>query len=101
MESIDEFYAAINYKDGINRDEAKLIAKKYLTESKYSGQFQVWGPIITGAENYWIVSFLYKSLETYEQILDVYVDTLTGQVKDTKVRHKDTPVTASDFGSRF
>ena len=60
LDSLDEYYAGINYEDGINRDEAKLIAKKYLVESSYEGQFQVWGPIVTGEENDWVVSFLYK-----------------------------------------
>ena len=101
MESLDGFYQDINYKDGIDRDEAKLIAKQYLVDSKYSGDFQVWGPMVAGEKNNWVVSFLYKSLDAYEQILDVYVDTLTGEVKDAKIRRKSTPAVTYDSNGKF
>ena len=92
VESLDRCYSEINWKDGINRNEAALIAKKWLIESKYEGDFQVIGPVSTGFEHYWQISFLYKSLNYYEDVLDVYVDTLTGEVKQTDIRHQGTPV---------
>ena len=91
VESVDRYYSEINWKDGINRNEAALIAKKWLIESKYEGDFQVIGPVTTGFDHYWQVTFLYKSLNYYENVLDVYVDVLTGEVKETEIRHRGTP----------
>ena len=91
MESLDHYYARINWKDGISRDEAALIAKKYLVESKYAGDFQILAPVTIGYENLWRVSFLYKSLDYYEKVLGVYVDTMTGEVKSADIRDNATP----------
>lgn len=96
LDSIDEFYGQINWNDGINRNEAALIAKKWLLESQYAGDFQVIAPVSTGYENYWQVSFLYKSLNYYEKVLDVYVDTLSGEVQKTEIRHRATPEITRD-----
>src|SRR2546430_2480808 len=90
-ESLEQHYAEINRADGINRDEAALIAKKWLVESKYEGDFQVIGPVTTTYEQYWQITFLYKSLDYYEKVLDVYVDKTTGEVKGSDIRQKDTP----------
>lgn len=95
-ESLDYYYEKINRSDGISRDEAALIAKKWLIESKYEGDFQFIGPVTTGYDHYWQVSFLYKSLDYYEKVLDVYVDTLTGEVKDSQIRSKETPALTKD-----
>jgi|CXWL01.1.fsa_nt_gi hypothetical protein len=96
VESLDRFYDEINWKDGVNRNEAALIAKKWLMESKYEGAFQMIAPVSTGYDNYWQISFLYKSLDYYEKVLDVYVDTLTGEVKGSEIRHRGTPNVAKD-----
>jgi hypothetical protein len=90
-ESLDQYYAQINRADGINRNEAALIAKKWLIDSKYEGDFQIIGPVVTGHDELWQVTFLYKSLDYYEKVLDVYVDTLSGEVKSSEIRSKDTP----------
>jgi hypothetical protein len=90
-ESLEQFSAKINTADGINRDEAALIAKQWLVDSKYEGDFQVIAPVVTGYEHYWQVTFLYKSLDYYEKVLDVFVDTLNGEVKGTDIRTKGTP----------
>ena len=95
-ESIEQYYAQINWKDGISRNEAALIAKKYLTESKYAGDFQILAPVTTGYENLWRVSFLYKNIDYYEKVLDVYVDTATGEVKTTEIRDNTTPAVTKD-----
>jgi len=100
-ESLDQYYAEINREDGINRNEAAVIAKQWLIDSKYEGDFQVIGPVATGHDNYWQVTFLYKSLNYYEQVLDVYVDTLNGEVKGSAVRQKDTPVVTKDPWDAF
>lgn len=89
-ESLDEFSAKINKADGINWDEAKLIAKQYLVDSKYSGDYRVFAPVAFSDGDTWRVSFIYKTLDTYEQYLDVYVDKKTGDIRDVRVRHKDT-----------
>lgn len=91
VETLDRYYDEINWQDGINRNEAAVIAKKWLMESKYEGDFQMIAPVSTGHDNYWQVSFLYKSLNYYEKVLDVYVDTLTGEVKEANIRHSGTP----------
>ena len=96
VETLDRFYDEINWKDGINRNEAAVIAKKWLLESKYEGDFQIIAPVSTGYDNYWQVTFLYKSLDYYEQVLDVYVDTLTGEVKGSEIRHRETPSLTKD-----
>lgn len=98
-ESLDYYYEKINRQDGISRDEAALIAKKWLVESKYEGAFQVIGPVTTGYEHYWQVTFLYKSLDYYEKVLDVYVDTLSGEVTETHIRDKETPVITKDVNA--
>jgi hypothetical protein len=90
-ESLDQYYSEIDLKDGVNRNEAALIAKKWLTESKYEGDFQVIGPVVTTYEHFWQVSFLYKSLDYYEKVLDIYIDTATGEVKGSNIRPKGTP----------
>ncbi len=100
-ESLDAYYAKINRADGISRDEAALIAKKWLIESKYEGDFQVIGPVATAYDKYWQVTFLYKSLAYYENVLDVYVDTQTGEVKRNEIRQKDTPAVTKDFRDSF
>ena len=96
MESLDGFYEEIKWDDGISRNEAALIAKKWLVESEYAGEFQVWGPKVQGAGNLWQVTFLYKSLKTYEKVLDVYVDTTSGEVKETSVHEKLKPTMWAD-----
>ncbi|GEM_PF-4461395 len=101
MESLDHYYAEINWKDGISRNEAALIAKKYLVESKYAGDFQILAPVTIGYENFWRVSFLYKSLDYYEKVLDVYVDTMTGEVKNTDIRDNATPAITKDPWNGF
>ena len=90
-ESIDQFYNEITWDDGISRNEAAVIAKKYLVESEYAGDFQVFGPKVQGVDNAWQVSFLYKSLKTYEKILNVYVDTKSGEVVEAKIQEKLKP----------
>ena len=100
-ESLDHYYAKINWKDGISRDEAALIAKKYLTESKYAGDFQILAPVTIGYENLWRVSFLYKNVDYYEKVLDVYVDTATGEVKSTDIRDNATPAVTKDSWDVF
>jgi hypothetical protein len=100
-ESLNQHYDEINRADGINRNEAALIAKKWLTESKYEGDFQIIGPVVTGRDNLWQVTFLYKSLDYYEKVLDVYVDTLTGDVKTSELRQKDTPPITKDPWDSF
>lgn len=91
VESLDYYYQKINWKDGVSRDEAALIAKKWLVESKYEGDFQVIGPVSTRHEDLWQITFLYKSLDYYEQVLDVFVDPVSGEVKGTAIRHRSTP----------
>ena len=91
MESIDQYYDQINWNDGISRDEAAIIAKKYLVESKYAGDFQVLGPKSQMIDNFWQISFLYKSLNNYEKVLNVYVDVKSGEVVDTKIVENPTP----------
>ena len=100
-ESIDDFYTKINWKDGISRDEAAVIAKKYLVDSKYEGDFQVMGPVAIGFDHYWRVSFLYKSLDYYEKTLDIDVDTLSGEVKKVKIRDRKTPPVVKDLMNNF
>ena len=95
-ESLDHYYAQIKWEDGISRDESALIAKKYLTESKYAGDFQILAPVTIGYENLWRVSFLYKSMDYYEKVLDVYVDTMTGEVKSTDIRDNATPAVTKE-----
>lgn len=95
-ESLDHYYAEIKWEDGISRDEAAVIAKKYLVESKYAGDFQVLGPVTIGYDNLWRVSFLYKSMDYYEKVLDVYVDTMSGEVKSTDIRDNATPAVTKE-----
>ena len=101
QESLDHYYQQINRKDGVSRNEAALIAKQWLVDSKYEGDFQVIGPVATGYEHYWQVTFLYKSLDYYEKVLDVFVDTLTGEVKSSQIRQKDTPAITKDPWDSF
>jgi hypothetical protein len=91
MESLDNFHDQIIWEDGINRNEAAVIAKKWLTESKYAGDFQIFGPISSKQDNEWQITFLYKSLDYYEKVLDVFVDFKTGEVKNTVIRHRSSP----------
>lgn len=90
-ESLDYYYEQINWQDGIGRDEAALIAKKWLIESKYEGDFQIIGPVSTRHGDVWQITFLYKSLDYYEKVLDVFVDPLSGEVKGNVIRHRSTP----------
>ena len=87
-ESLDHFYDEVKWEDGISRNEAAVIAKKYLVESEYAGDFQVWGPKVQGAGDFWQVTFLYKSLNTYEKVLEVDVDVKTGEVREAYVHEK-------------
>jgi hypothetical protein len=91
QESLDHYYQQINRNDGISRDEAALIAKNWLVASKYEGDFQVIAPVTATYDLYWQVTFLYKSLNYYEKVLDVYVDKKTGEVKGSDLRPKGTP----------
>lgn len=100
-ESLDYYYATIKWEDGISRNEAALIAKKYVTESKYAGDFQILAPVTIGYENLWRVSFLYKTLDYYEKVLDVYVDTATGEVKSTDIRDNATPAVTKEPWNGF
>jgi hypothetical protein len=95
-ESLNEFYEKVNREDGISRDEAAIIAKKWLIESKYEGDFQVIGPVSTALADLWQVTFLYKSVSYYEKVLDVYVDNKTGEVKASEIREKGTPAVTKD-----
>lgn len=90
-ESLDFYYEKIDRQDGISRDEAALIAKKWLVESKYEGDFQVLGPVSTRHEDDWQITFLYKSLDYYEKVLDVFVDPVNGDINGHVVRHRSTP----------
>lgn len=96
MESLDYFYEQINRVDGISRDEAALIAKKWLVESKYEGDFQVFGPVSSRHADLWQITFLFKSLHQYEKVLDVFVDPLSGEIKGSVVRHRSTPAVFID-----
>lgn len=91
VESIDKFYQKIVWEDGINRNEAAIIAKKWLSESKYEGDFQLIGPVSTHHENEWQITFLYKRLAYYEKVLDVFVDPQTGEIRGSAIRHRGTP----------
>jgi hypothetical protein len=100
-ESLEKNYADINREDGVNRDEAALIAKKWLVESQYEGDFQVIAPVVTTFEQDWQVAFLYKSVNYYEKVLNVYVDKKTGDIKGQNVRQKDTPPVTKDPWDTF
>ena len=91
VESLDQVYDHIVWEDGINRNEAAIIAKRWVSDSKYSGDFQLFGPTSTKHEEEWQITFLYKSLDYYEKVLDVFVDPKTGEVKGTAIRHRSTP----------
>lgn len=91
LESIDQFYDQVVWEDGINRNEAAVIAKKWLSQSKYEGDFQLLGPVSTRHENEWQITFLYKSLSYYEKVLDVFVDPKTGEIRGSAIRHRTTP----------
>lgn len=95
-ESLEYYYDQINREDGISRDEAALIAKKWLVESKYEGDFQILGPVSSRHEDLWQITFLYKSLGYYEKVLDVFVDPLSGEVKGNAIRHRSTPAVFND-----
>lgn len=90
-ESLDYYYGQISWQDGIGRDEAALIAKKWLIESKYEGDFQIIGPVSTRHGDVWQITFLYKSLDCYEKVLDVFVDPVNGKVMGNVIRHRSTP----------
>lgn len=96
MESLDRFHEEIIWDDGINRNEAAVIAKKWLSESKYEGDFQLFGPVSAKHEGEWQITFLYKSLGYYEKVLDVFVDSQSGEVKKTVIRQRDSPVLNRD-----
>lgn len=91
LESLDQFHDQIVWEDGINRNEAAVIAKKWLSESKYAGDFQLFGPVSAKQEDQWQITFLYKSLDYYENVLDVFVDIKSGEVKNTVIRHRNSP----------
>jgi len=63
MEKINEEYGMIQYADGINQKEAKLIAQVHLMESRYTSSFDPYkADIITTPEtlahrNLWFVDF--------------------------------------------
>jgi hypothetical protein len=96
-ESLEYYYEQINREDGISRDEAALIAKKWLVESKYEGDFQIFGPVSSRHADFWQITFLYKSLDHYEKVLDVFVDPLSGEVNGNVIRHRSTPAVFSDY----
>lgn len=91
LESLDRYYDEVIWEDGINRNEAAVIAKKWLLDSKYAGDFQIIGPISSRHSDEWQITFLYKSLDYYEQVLDVFVDPKSGEVKSSVIRHRDSP----------
>ncbi len=75
VNSINAHYARVKVEDGITRNEAKLIAKKNLIETRYKYIYQIiWPRILENNhtkrhEDLWFVDFLAKEFQLISNYL--------------------------------
>ena len=99
VETVVREYQRVKYNDGINVEEAKLIAQNVMTESRYSSSYDVLDPELINTEatvpypNFWFISFpAQDEFSKYGHV--VVVDKLTGGV----IRSSDyEPAVQSNF----
>lgn len=85
MEKVTKNYARVRYSDGINSDEAKLIAQMLVMKSRYTQGFDVLRPHLYSYDetfpyrNFWFVEFPSEDRESFYRYL-VVVDKKTGGI---------------------
>ncbi len=100
MSALENSYAKINYKDGINQREAKLIAKKALMDSGDKNLYRFFNPEIVDNrytyphQQYLFVHLKRKSLEVARSEYLVIVDKKTGKVVYSDKEYHPTNVLA-------
>jgi len=86
IKSIEKNYKKIDYSDGINKSEAKLIAKKSLIDSPYRNFYRVIRPRILDNDEtlqhprYWFLKFRRKSSKLNKSNYFVVIEKKTGEV---------------------
>ena len=83
-------YKLIQYADGVNEEEAKVIAQKYFLDLPYSGPYNVYKPVIERDEfanqypKYYFISFPSLNPKHNSYVYLVAVDMRTGAVIRSK-----------------
>ncbi|MFH1655047.1 MAG: lipoprotein [Candidatus Omnitrophota bacterium] len=86
ISSINKNYYRINYDDGVDTNEAKVIAKKTLNGSEYRNQYIIIFPYIlddartAGYSEYRFVVFRPKKIQIIRTSFLVVVSKITGEV---------------------
>ena len=91
---INKSYESVNYSDGIDGKEAKVIAQKKLLLEHFSHNYMISTPDIKKMDKYWSVAFLFEpttlpSSEYFQTFYRVSIDCKTGDVLDSGI-HKGT-----------
>ena len=93
--SINKGYGKIKYKDGVNKKEALLIAKKCLIESPVKGKYRIINPSILNNgdtyphPNHWFISFNNKPF-TPDSMFLVVVDKRNGEIVYSEKKYFST-----------
>ena len=79
--SINGNYAKINCSDGINANEAGLIAKHDLIQTDLKYYYNIIHPRVVGGTPQWMVTFYEKGwLHFFPESYDIYIDGKTGEI---------------------
>ena len=84
--SIKVNYEKINYSDGINKEEAVLIAKNHLLSTKYKYDYQIISPLVLNNKStrqypdFWCIRFHPKKLHLMPYYYLVMINKKTGEI---------------------
>ena len=105
VNTVNKNYSSINFDDGVSKEEAKLIAKKSLMESKSFGRYCFMDPAILKwgkaypHPNYWFVRFTAKNPLATDHYI-VVVDKRSGEIQYSE-RENIYPMAPKDYRFMF
>ncbi len=101
IKTVSKNYSKINYRDGVSRSEAKLIAKKSLMESQVVHEYRFASPAILkwgkafGHPNYWFIAFDSRNVLQPDKYL-VVIDKRDGEIRYSEKEYPH-PVEPNDY----
>ena len=88
--SINKKYSTINYEDGIDKNEAIVIAQKQLLSSGYKKNYLIATYKVQKNDNNWGIAFIFDPVTLpksphFQTWYRVYIDNISGEIIDQGV----------------
>lgn len=88
VKTVMDKYEKVNFEDGIDLDDAEIIAQRALAKQNLADRYDIEKPQVVrdvtdlpNYENYWFISFKENKFSSIEYVFMVLVEKATGKVK--------------------